>query len=153
MDFSEEGSLVLNLVKEDCSQGGGEKSPNRPLLRAPTSIKSDPFARAHFSQISNMPCTPPPPNIALGYFPLHCVHSCGPLLPTLHQLGQQGPTHPSTPFVYGVLGCNLVASDGNLETMQAFRPKSRSSVSLWLVNSPGCGENCIQSSPFFSVAR
>jgi len=41
--------------------------------------------------------------------PFLCVHSCGPLSP-LSLLGQQGPTHPSTPFVCSVLGCSLVAS-------------------------------------------
>jgi hypothetical protein len=62
------------------------------------------------NQVSDMPSTLPPLH-SLGLLLPSFVCTADYLLcPTLSHLGKQGPTHPSTPFVYGILGFCLMAS-------------------------------------------
>jgi hypothetical protein len=92
--------------------------------------------------------------IALGSSSLHCVHSCGPLLPHPLLSRPAGTTHPSTSFVYGVLKCSLVALVRTFGDNPGSQTKSRSSVSLrQFLNFFGFGENRIQISASFRVAR
>ena len=83
--------------------------------------------------ITRQHAAPSPLFIAWGSPPSSFVYQ---LTNSPFLLSRQGPTHPSTPFV------------------QAARLKSGSSMSLFqFINISGCGENCIQSSACFSVAR
>ncbi len=134
-DLQRDVNEMIHQPPAASSQERGGKSPNLPLLRVHTLQSIRPFsACAHFNQTGPFDhvCTsinqallclrshqsskqhaqhPLPSTWPWGSPPsFHCVISCGPLFP-LSQLGQQGPTHPSTTFVYDVLGCGLMASD------------------------------------------
>jgi hypothetical protein len=143
-----------------------KKTPN--LFRAPqnsgraTFNPSSHLGRTPFNPSSHLGCAP---NNQIGNFPCHLLtlHSLEPSpfplcaqLTTLHlpQLGQQRPTHPSTPLVHSGLRYGLWPQCGHLETTQAVRLKSGSSMSLQqFIKFSGCGENCIRKFSVFQCGH
>ncbi len=118
-----------------CSQGRGEKSPILPVFcKGPLQSIRPFWACAHFNH--------PPPLHSLGLLPPPLCAQL--ILSTLPQLGQQRLTHPSTPLVHNGLGFGLWPRCGHLETTQAVRLKSGSSMSIQqFIKFSDCGENCI----------
>ncbi len=93
-----------------------------------------------------MPSTLPPLH-SLGLIPSFVCTADYLLCPALSHLGKQGPTYPSTPFVYGVLGCGLMALVQTFGNNAGDQTEVMIKGVLWqFVNFLGCGENRIQSS-------
>jgi hypothetical protein len=101
--------------------GACPKLTEPPNLGCALSNQSSNLGHAPSNQLSNKPCTHHPllPFTWISPSPLHSLGLLLPpfvstavdlLSPSLSHLGQQGSTHPSTPFVYDILGCGLMAS-------------------------------------------